>query len=201
MAPNRQARVTLAAPEALRAIEASAGPDLQHLFALMRQGVAAIPGVPAEALYDSVTLRALALKPDIFTNWMLGEYHALKRGEVPAQIKELLAAAVSTINEAGECVSCAPYHAGAARAEGASEAEIAAIERAPQIDEALAEPARTLIAFGIRCAYAPREVTDDDIAAIRRLGYSDAAVVEIAASALIAYSLSALNQILNLSVG
>lgn len=194
-------RVQIAEPDALRQIEKDAPSDLKHHFDLIKKGLEAIPGVPGEAIYHAVTLRALALKPSIFTSWFLTEYHSVKQGEVPSKVKELLATIISGINEEDECQACTPYHAGDARYEGASEAEIRAIARYEEEKEALDSATRRIIDFGIKSAFHPREVTNEDVAGIRDLGYSDAAIVEIVSSALIAYNLSALNQVLNLREG
>ena len=51
----------------------------------------------------------------------------------------------------------------------------------------------------MKAAYEPRLVTDDDLASVKALGLSDAALVEIVSTALIAYNLSALNQVFDLT--
>lgn len=194
-------RIQIADADVLRQLESEAVPELQEHFDLIKEGLVAIPGVPAEAFYSAVTLRALALKPDIFYSWFLTEYHSVKRGEIPSHIKELLAVIVSYINEEEENAACAPYHAGAARFEGASEEEIRSVLAYESGSNALDEEARTVIDFGIKAAYHPKEVTDADVEAVKALGYSDAAIVELVSASLIAYNLSALNQVLNLREG
>ena len=194
-------RIELADPEALYEIEAKAPPELKDHFQRIKDGLEAIPGVPAEAFYGAVTLRALALQPDIFNSWFLTEYHSTKQGKVSPKIKELMAIIISYLNEEDENAACAPYHVGAARFEGASEAEIQAVQDYETHSSTLSPAVRTVIDFGIKSAFYPKEITDRDVQAIRDLGYSDAAVVEIISSALIAYNLSALNQVLNLREG
>jgi AhpD family alkylhydroperoxidase len=195
MTENKQPRIKLAGDEAVRELEARGSADLRQFFELMRKGVEAIPGVPAEALYAAPTLQALAMRPGIFASWFEAEYHTLKRGEVPARLKELVALVVAKRNEEDVCSACAPYHAGAARFEGADAAEVEAAtaysERAGELSEAL----RATLDFGLKCAFAPKDITEAEMEGMRRLGYSDEALVEIAASALLAYSLSALGRI------
>lgn len=191
-------RIQIAEPAAVRAVEA-ATPELEHFFELMKQGVAAIPGATAEDTYGAVTLRALGLRPDLLADWLRTEYHALKQGAVPPRIKELLAMAIAQRNEGEQCVACAPYHAGAARAEGASQAEIdAALQNVPTDSPDLLA---AVLDFGLCCAFEPGAVSDAQIRRLRELGCDDAALVELISASLVAYSLSAVNRILNLRAG
>jgi alkylhydroperoxidase family enzyme len=194
-------RITPAEPEALRSIESDAPADLQTHFGLIKDGLEAIPGVPGEAIYGAVTLRTLALKPEIFQSWFLTEYYSVKKGEVATSTKELLATAVSWINEGDETPTCAPYHEGAARFEGAAEDEIASTRDWKVGRETVDSDVRALVDFGIKAAFEPTEVTDADVERVRALGLSDAGLVELVSSALIAYNLSALNQVFNLVEG
>lgn len=190
-------RVQLAEPAAVRAVEA-ADAELQPFFTLMKQGVAAIPGATAEDTYGAVTLRALGLRPDLLADWLRLEYHALKQGSLPPRIKELLAMAIAQRNEGEQCVACGPYHAGAARAEGAAQAEIdAALQPTSDAPDLLA----AVLDFGLTCAFEPAAVSEAQIARLRALDCEDAAIVELISASLLAYSLSAVNRILNLRAG
>lgn len=195
-------RITPAPPEALREIEADISPELKEHFELIKGGLEAIPGVPAEAFYGAVTLRTLALRPDIFESWFLTEYRSAKKeGEVPAATKELLAMLVSIEIEGDETPACGPYHAGAARFEGADPELVERVQQFHVAKDQLPEDLRVVLDFGLKAATRPKEVTDADVEAIRRNGYSDAALVEIVSTALIAYDLAALNQIFDLREG
>lgn len=194
-------RIQPAAPDALREIEDSAPPALKAHFDLIKQGLEAIPGVPGEAIYGAVTLRTLALRPELFESWFLTEHHSVKNGDVATSTKELLAAVVSWRNEGDETPTCAPYHEGAARFEGADEAAIAGASDWETTRLRLPAEVRDLVDFGVKAAFAPRDVTDEDVELVRGYGLSDAALVELVSAALIAYNLSALNQVFNLVEG
>lgn len=194
-------RIEPATPDVVRGIEEEAGPDLKLHFDLIKQGLEAIPGVPGEAVYGAVTLRTLALRPEIFNAWFLTEHHSVKQGEIDPATKEILATAVSWINEGDETPTCGPYHEGAARHEGADERLIAGARSWDQVREEAPEDVRKIVDFGIKAAFNPTEVSDHDVEEIRNLGVTDAGLVELVSSALIAYNLSALNQVFNLVEG
>lgn len=194
-------RLTPASPDSLKAIEESASPPLKSHFGLIKKGLEAIPGVPGEAIYGAVTLRTLALKPDIFRSWFLAEHFSVKHGEIPASTKELLATVVSWGNEGDETPTCAPYHEGAARFEGANEEAIALCRDWIEAREAFSAFDRDLIDFGLLVAFAPRDIEDTDVERVKQHGISDAGLVELASTALIAYGLSAFNQAFHLVEG
>lgn len=198
---NTQFRITPASPEALHSLEDTVPPELKEHFDLIKGGLEAIPGVPAEAFYSAVTLRTLALKPDIFKSWFLTEYHSAKQGEVPSSHKELLATLVSLEIEEDETPACGPYHIGAARFEGADEDTIRGVTDFRTNRDQLPEELRVFLEFGLKAATKPKEVTDADVERIRGYGYSDEALVEIVSTALIAYNLASLNQVFNLEEG
>lgn len=194
-------RITPASSTDLHEIERTAGPELRRHFDLIKRGLEAIPGVPGEAIYGAVTLRTLALKPELFTTWFLTEYHSVKQGELDRGVKEVLATVIARTVEGTETPTCAPYHAGAARFEGAADNWIAAAEDWPGARATVPDRVRDLVDLGLKAAIAPREVTDDDVQRVRRHGVSDAALVELVSAALIAYNLAALNQTFDLIEG
>ena len=193
-------RIQLAEPERIRELEENAPPELKKHFELIKDGLEAIPGVPRGAFYDAVTLRALALKPEVFYGVFLTEHHAMKRGEIPSRVKELVAIAVAKENEQDRNAVCAPYHAGAARLEGANEDSILAISSGTPEQVDLDETTRAAIDFGVKAAFHPKQVSDADVRRLRDLGYSDVAIVELVTTALVTYLLSAMNPILNLNL-
>lgn len=194
-------RITPAEPQTLRAIEDDASPPLKAHLDLIKQGLETIPGVPGDAIYGAVTLRTLALRPELFESWFLTEHHSVKHGEVESATKELLAAVISWLNEGDETPTCAPYHEAAARFEGADESAIAIARDWSTAADAVPERVRTIVDFGVKSAFRPTDVTDADVESVRALGISDAGLVEIVSAALIAYNLSALNQVFNLVEG
>jgi uncharacterized peroxidase-related enzyme len=195
-------RITIAPTSEIDRLDREAPPVLQRHFDLIRQGLRHIPGVPPDAarIEDAPTLRALALKPDIYYAWFLTEYHSGKEGEVENATKELLAIAASARNEADENVLCTPYHAGAAVFEGAEDTAVAIAQDFERRKHELPERQRVIVEFGLKAAYEPRAVTDADVERVRALGLSDAALVEIVSTALIAHNLSALNQVFDLTL-
>lgn len=200
-APSSGFRVELADPDQVRELEAQASDELKEHFRLIKEGLVAIPGVPAQAFYHAVTLRALALKPEIFYGVFLTEHRAMKKGEVDSDVKELMAVAISEENEGSQNPACGPYHAGAATFEGASTENIRAVQRFAQTKQDLPDRLRHPIEFGLKAAFRPREVTDEDVQGLKDLGYSDAAIVELIATAHVTYHLTSLNRILNLREG
>jgi AhpD family alkylhydroperoxidase len=195
-----QHRIGIATPEEIDRLDREAPAVLRRHFELIRDGLRHIPGLPPDAarIEDAPTLRALALKPDIYYAWFLTEYHSGKQGEVDSATKELLAIAASARNEGDENVLCTPYHTGAARFEGADDEAVAIAQDFERRKLELPERQRRIVEFGLKAAYEPRLVTDDDVASIKALGLSDAALVEIVSTALIAYNLSAVNQVFDL---
>lgn len=195
-------RIAIAPKEEIDRLDREAPPVLQRHFELIRQGLRHVPGIPPDAakIEDAPTLRALALKPDIYYAWFLTEYHSAKEGEVDSATKELLAIAASARNEGDENVLCTPYHAGAARFEGAADDWVAIAQDFDRRKNELPERERTIVEFGLKAAYQPRDVTDADVDRVRALGLSDAALVEIVSTALIAHNLSALNQVFDLTL-
>ncbi len=194
-------RIELAEPDRLRELEENAPADLKDHFERIKDGLEAIPGVPRGAFYSAVTLRALALKPDIFYGVFLTEHHAMKLGEIPTQVKELVAIAVAKENEQERNAVCAPYHAGAARLEGANEGSILAISSGGAGQTDVDAATRTAVEFGVKAAFRPNQINDADVQGLRDIGYGDAAIVELVTTALITYFLSALNPIFNLTEG
>jgi len=194
-------RIQIGSPDNLHEIEKKAPTDLIKHFDLIKKGLEAIPGVSGEAIYGAVTLRGLSIKPKIFESWFLTEYHSVKQGEVDKGTKELLASIISKINEEEECLACAPYHSAAAKFEGASDNEITIIENYENEKHKLPEIKRDIIDFGIKSAFHPKKITDEDVTKIKSHGVTVEGLVEIVSSALIAYNLSAFNQVFNLQEG
>ncbi len=125
----------------------------------------------------------------------------MKEGEIDKSTKELLASVISKINEEDECLACAPYHSAAAKFEGAAENDLAIIENYAEEKGKLPEKIRDIIDFGIKSAFHPKLITTEDVENVKRHGISDPGLVEIVSSALIAYNLSAFNQVFHLQEG
>jgi alkylhydroperoxidase/carboxymuconolactone decarboxylase family protein YurZ len=199
MSTDLYTRIKLPAPERLGELEKEAPENLKKYFPAVRGGVKNIPGVAPETAdreFEShPTLRALALNSDIFYAWIAMDWFSTKVGDVEPSTKELIGIAVASRTEAEGAEVCTPYHVGAAHFEGADNELIAIAESYDSRREELPEKIRTVVDFGVKAAFEPREITDSDIAGLRALGYSDEAVLELVSTALIVYDLVALNQI------
>jgi alkylhydroperoxidase family enzyme len=201
MTLTRTFRITPADPEALRQLEASGPDELRTHFELIRGGLEAIPGVPGDAVYGAVTLRTLALRPEVFTHLFLTEHHAAKQGTVDRSIKELASLLIAARVEGEETPACAPYHVGAAAFEGAGDEAIAIVQDFDRRKHELDPPIRDAVEFAARSAIDPRSITDRDVDRLREHGYDDGQLLELVATALVAYVLSAVNQVFDLREG
>lgn len=198
---TRPFRLSPADPAALRRLEADGPQELRTHFDLIRGGLEAIPGVPGEAIYGAVTLRTLALRPDVFTHLFLTEHHAAKQGTVDRSVKELVSILVAQRIEGDETPACAPYHVGAASFEGAEPDAIAIVQDFDRRKHELDPAVRDAVEFAATSAIDPRAITDADVERVRGHGYDDGQLVELVATALIAYALSAVNQVFDLREG
>ncbi|WP_425071839.1 carboxymuconolactone decarboxylase family protein [Sagittula sp. S175] len=100
---------------------------------------------------------------------------ALGKGELPAATRERIALAVAERNGCDYCLSAHSY-IGKAMAK-LDEAEIAANRRGGSTDP----KADAAVRFAVRLVEARGGVSEADVEAVRRAGYSDAQLVEIVA--------------------
>lgn len=194
-------RITPAEPDVLRDLESSGPEELRQHFDLIRSGLEALPGVPGEAIYGAVTLRTIALRPDVFTHLFLTEHHAAKQGTVDRGVKELISLLVSERIEGDETPACGPYHAGAAAFEGATSDAVDIVRDFERRGHELDPAVRDAVDFAATAATDPRAITDEDVRRIREHGYDDGQLVELVSTALIAYTLAAVNQVFDLREG
>ena len=194
-------RVTPAAPDTLRQLEAEGPDELRDHFELIRGGLEALPGIPGEAIYGAVTLRTIALLPKAFTHLFLTEHHVTKQGSVDRSVKELVSLLVAARIEGDETPACAPYHAGAARFEGATSAAVDIVTDFDLRKGELEPAVRDAVEFAASAALEPRAIEETDVQRVREHGYDDAALVELVLTGLVAYVLSAVNQVFDLREG
>lgn len=195
-------RITPADPSTLEEIEESASEPLSTHLNLIKNGLEEIPGLPREAIYSAVTLRTLALKPDLFRTWFETEYHSVKEGELDTATKELLAAIISWKIEGEDTPACAPYHEAAAQYEGADPETLKVVQDYESNRDLLEADARKLIDFGLKVAFQTDTITDADIEELKTdVGVSDAGLVELVSASLIAHNLASVNQVFNLIEG
>ncbi|MEX2549551.1 MAG: hypothetical protein WD638_04940, partial [Nitriliruptoraceae bacterium] len=194
-------RITPAEPEVLRDIESSGPEELRQHFDLIRGGLEALPGVPGEAIYGAVTLRTIALRPDVFTHLFLTEHHAAKQGTVDRGVKELISLLVSERIEGDETPACGPYHAGAATFEGAASDAVDIVRDFERRGHELDPAVHDAVEFAATAAIDPRAITDADVRRLQEHGYDDGQLVELVTTALVAYALAAVNQVFDLREG
>lgn len=195
-------RIVPADPSTLEKVEENASEPLSTHLDLIKDGLEELPGVPREALYSAVTLRTLALKPELFRTWFETEYYSVKEGELETSTKELLAAIISWKIEGEETPACAPYHEGAARHEGADPEALEVVQDYESNRDALGRDARKIIDFGLKVAFETDEITDAEVASLKSdLELSDGALVELVSTSLIASNLASVNQVFDLVEG
>ena len=100
-----------------------------------------------------MTLRTLALKPDLFRTWFETEHYSVKQGELPTSTKELLAAIISWEIEGEETPACTPYHEAAAKYEGADSETLKVVKDYEANRDMLSPDDRQLIDFGLKVAF------------------------------------------------
>lgn len=198
---STQFRITPAEPDELRRIEDSASEDLRRHLDLIKGGLDSVPELSGEVMYSAVTLRTLALKPELFRTWFLTEHYSIKHGEVPTELKELLAAIISWEIEGEETPACTPYHEAAAQYEGLDPEMIELIRGYEESNEQLDSFERAVIDLGLASVRDPASVGDEDIERLREHGVTDDQLLEILSTALIAQNLASVNQVFNLVEG
>lgn len=196
-----QFRIAPVEPDQLKEIEDSAPEDLQRHLDLIKGGLDTVPELSEEMIYSAVTLRTLALKPELFRTWFLTEHYSIKQGELPTELKELLAAIISWEIEGDETPACTPYHEAAAQYEGLDAEMIELIREYEESNDQLDDFEREIIDLGLKIVRDPQAVSDEDIEGVREYGVTDEQLVELLSTALITQNLASVNQVFNLVEG
>lgn len=196
-----QFRIAPAEPDQLKEIEDSAPEDLQQHLDLIKGGLDTVPELSEDMIYSAVTLRTLALKPELFRTWFLTEHYSIKQGELPTELKELLAAIISWEIEGEETPACTPYHEAAAQYEGLDAEMIELIREYEDSNDQLDDFEREIIDLGLKIVRDPQAVGDEDIESVREYGVTDEQLVELLSTALITQNLASVNQVFNLVEG
>ncbi len=92
-----------------------------------------------------------------------------------------------------------PFHAAAAQVDGAARVQLDIVRNWDERKQELDETLYTTLEFGLKVAYEPYGVEDEDLDALRNLGYSDDDIIELTAAALLGFKLSAFARVLDLS--
>lgn len=196
-----QFRIAPVEPDQLKEIEDSAPEDLQQHLDLIKGGLDTVPELSEDMIYSAVTLRTLALKPELFRTWFLTEHYSIKQGELPTELKELLAAIISWEIEGEETPACTPYHEAAAQYEGLDAEMIELIREYEDSNDQLDDFEREIIDLGLKIVRDPQAVGDEDIESVREYGVTDEQLVELLSTALITQNLASVNQVFNLVEG
>lgn len=127
-----------------------------------------------------------AIRPDILSaTWTLLKA-ILIEGKLPHTLKQMIALTLSIQND---CRYCSVAHRGALEAMGVPHEVIESALRDPDMHNV--PPAqRVVLRFALKVARTPKEVTEDDYAALQKAGFGSGEVMEIV-------MMAALNQFLN----
>lgn len=136
--------------------------DAQPLLSAVKSQLGIVPNM----------FRVLANSPSALEGY-LGFHSALAKGSLDAPTRERIALAIADVNECGYCLAAHTY-LGKNLAK-LDDAEIAA-NRAGGSNDPKADAA---VQFAVRIANERGHVTDADIRAVKRAGYSDSDIVEI----------------------
>ncbi len=119
--------------------------------------------------------KAYALRPDILEAQWNKVKAVMQEGDLPPDLKQMIAVVVSKANE---CQYCVNSHSAALAMMGMSQQQIRQL-----IDdlEAADIPAGTaqVLKLAVKSTKAPRSITNREMEDLKRLGYSDSQVVEI----------------------
>ncbi|MFG1697172.1 carboxymuconolactone decarboxylase family protein [Nonomuraea sp. NPDC049309] len=137
------------------------------------------PGKSRELLSDIVDrhggvgdmVATMAHSPALLQGY-LDFSRAMKRVKIPRPLSEKISLAVQ---EWIGCAMCLSAHTEAAQAAGLSEADIVMARQGTSTDAREA----ALIALAVRVLAEPSSITDDDVAELRALGWSDRVMAEI----------------------
>jgi AhpD family alkylhydroperoxidase len=116
-------------------------------------------------------VRTMAHSPALLQGY-LELSRAMKRTALPRPLSEKISLAVQ---EWLGCALCLQAHTAAARKAGVSDADIALARQGSATDAREA----TLITYAMRVLTEPSTITDDDIAELRRNGWSDRIIADV----------------------
>jgi uncharacterized peroxidase-related enzyme len=100
----------------------------------------------------------------------------LTKGSLSVKFKEALMTALA---EANRCDYCVSFHATAMRNAGASDAEVEAALAFDPLRIGLSDKEAALFEYALKANGDPHAIVPEDIAALRRVGVSDAEIVEV----------------------
>lgn len=119
--------------------------------------------------------KTLAIKPDILeANWKKVKA-VMMQGELPRDLKEMVAVVVS---QANGCPYCVNAHSAVLKMMGIPREKI--LQIIENIEGADVPPAvKKVVKLSVKATREPNDITDTEIKEIKDLGYSDAQIVEL----------------------
>lgn len=119
--------------------------------------------------------KAMALKPDILEANFNKAKAVMMQGELPRELKEMVAVVVS---QANSCRYCVDAHGAALKMLGVPQEKIYQI--IDNIYTAEISPAdKTVLNFAIKATLEPQKISELEVQEIKELGYTDAKVIEL----------------------
>ncbi|OPX93578.1 MAG: Carboxymuconolactone decarboxylase family protein [Pelotomaculum sp. PtaB.Bin104] len=119
--------------------------------------------------------KTLALKPDILeANWEKVKA-VMMQGELPRDLKEMVAVVVS---QANGCRYCVRAHGTALKMLGTPRDKV--LQIIENIDGAdISSPVKKVLKLSVKATREPNNITDTELNEIKALGYSDTQIVEL----------------------
>jgi len=119
--------------------------------------------------------KAMALKPNILEANFNKVKAVIMQGELPRELKEMVAVVVS---QANDCPYCVNAHGSALKMLGVPREKVQQI-----IDDIytadISQEFRTVLDFAVKATVKPKSISDADLQEIKHFGYGDAKVVEL----------------------
>jgi len=149
----------------IAAFEAGAAePEVKEIFAEVEGAFGMVPNLFKTYAHHLPLLRA---------NWNKVKA-VMADGNLSLKTKQAIAVLVSRDNS---CAYCVAAHTGALRSIGVSESEIETIEK--DLEKAdFSEKEKALIAFARKANFSPLKISDEEFAAVRSSGATDAEIIE-----------------------
>lgn len=149
----------------IEAIEAeNLGTEAREIFAEVEGAFGMVPNLFRTYAHHLPLLRA---------NWNKVKA-VMADGNLSQKTKQAIAVLVSRDNS---CAYCVAAHTGALRSIGVSESEIETIEK--DLEKAdFSEKEKALIAFARKANLSPLRISDEEFAAVRHSGATDAEIIE-----------------------
>jgi uncharacterized peroxidase-related enzyme len=145
--------------------KAQASPDVQAVYSEIERAFGMVPNLFKTYAHFPPLLRA---------NWEKTKA-LMMGGQLPRELKEAVALAVSAANG---CRYCVAAHSTALRMMGASQERIdALIHRHPSPEVSPKE--QKVVEFAVKATRAPNDITDQETEGLGTLGFTDGQIVEL----------------------